>query len=188
MAINITPILCGQLAANAYLVCPEGREDCFVIDPGEYRFMACRSSADVCAEVTLHLDGDAVGPRSLERPMPAWLYDAGRDIRMLYDDRAACWCLASRGFSGSACYLNVDMRLATCLVTEASNPFHAAALRVSADGVKIGEATAAPTASAGDYRLCRISIQPLGVVGRLELEIPEGVRVKRIWVEGSSEE
>lgn len=35
MSIKITPILCGQLAANAYLVCPEGRDDCFVIDPGD---------------------------------------------------------------------------------------------------------------------------------------------------------
>lgn len=35
MALKITPILCGQLAENAYLVCPEGREDCFVVDPGD---------------------------------------------------------------------------------------------------------------------------------------------------------
>ena len=35
MAFEITPLLCGQLAENAYLVCPEGREDCFVIDPGD---------------------------------------------------------------------------------------------------------------------------------------------------------
>ena len=35
MAINITPILCGQLAENAYLVYADDREDCFVIDPGD---------------------------------------------------------------------------------------------------------------------------------------------------------
>ena len=35
MAINFTPILCGQLAANAYLVYADDREDCFVIDPGD---------------------------------------------------------------------------------------------------------------------------------------------------------
>lgn len=35
MSIKITPVLCGQLAENAYLVFPENRDDCFVIDPGD---------------------------------------------------------------------------------------------------------------------------------------------------------
>ena len=35
MSVKITPILCGQLAENAYLVYDEDRDDCFVIDPGD---------------------------------------------------------------------------------------------------------------------------------------------------------
>ena len=35
MSVKITPILCGQLAENAYLVYADDRDDCFVIDPGD---------------------------------------------------------------------------------------------------------------------------------------------------------
>ena len=35
MPISIRTICCGQLAENAYLVCPEGRDDCLLIDPGD---------------------------------------------------------------------------------------------------------------------------------------------------------
>lgn len=34
-AINLTRIVCGSYQENAYLVCPEGREDAFFIDPGD---------------------------------------------------------------------------------------------------------------------------------------------------------
>ncbi len=32
---NIQTVHCGQLGENAYLVCPEGRDDCFIVDPGD---------------------------------------------------------------------------------------------------------------------------------------------------------
>lgn len=35
MSIHITPLLCGQLSENAYLVYADDRDDCFVIDPGD---------------------------------------------------------------------------------------------------------------------------------------------------------
>lgn len=35
MAISIQTLCCGQLAENAYLVLPDGRDDCFLVDPGD---------------------------------------------------------------------------------------------------------------------------------------------------------
>lgn len=35
MKYSIQKIVCGGYQANAYLVCPEGSKDCFVIDPGD---------------------------------------------------------------------------------------------------------------------------------------------------------
>lgn len=32
---NIQPILCGAYQENAYLVCPDGRDDAFIVDPGD---------------------------------------------------------------------------------------------------------------------------------------------------------
>ena len=32
---DIRTISCGNLAENAYLVCPEGRDDAFIVDPGD---------------------------------------------------------------------------------------------------------------------------------------------------------
>ena len=46
MPISIRTICCGQLAENAYLVCPEGRDDCLLIDPGDGLEKIKRAIAD----------------------------------------------------------------------------------------------------------------------------------------------
>lgn len=46
MSISIQTLCCGQLAENAYLVCPDGRDDCFLIDPGDGLEKIKRAIAD----------------------------------------------------------------------------------------------------------------------------------------------
>lgn len=90
MSLAITPILCGQLAENAYLVCPEGREDCFVVDPGDDldQILACvKDSGRKLTDILLthgHFDHMLSAPQ-LKKITGARIHVHEGDLNMLND-------------------------------------------------------------------------------------------------------
>ena len=90
MPAIITPIPCGMIQANTYLVQAEGREDCAVIDPGDDYPKLKRALAGrrVGAILLTHGHFDhiqAAGLMAAESGAP--VYAAAEDMEMLNDPR-----------------------------------------------------------------------------------------------------
>ena len=88
MAIQIQCVRCGAIQENAYIVCPDGRDDCVVVDPGDEFLKLQRAIGDkrVSAILLTHGHFDhimAVG--ALQEASGAPGYVRGEDMEMLDD-------------------------------------------------------------------------------------------------------
>lgn len=101
MPISIRTICCGQLAENAYLVCPEGRDDCLLIDPGDGLEKIKRAIEDSGRRLTdillthAHFDHMLSAPH-FKRFTGARLHVHALDVPMLTDAQLnlfqPAWC------------------------------------------------------------------------------------------------
>lgn len=101
MSISIQTILCGQLEENTYLVCPEGRDDCLLIDPGDNLSAIRRAVDDSGRQLTdillthAHFDHMLSAPH-MKRFTGARLHVHALDAPMLTDASLnlfqAAWC------------------------------------------------------------------------------------------------
>lgn len=88
MTIDITPVVCGMIGENAYIVSVPGRADCVVIDPGdEYpRLRAALTGKEVAAILLTHGHFDhimAAAEMAAEHSAP--VYVGAGDVEMLND-------------------------------------------------------------------------------------------------------
>ena len=87
---NVRCIECGMLQENAYLVCPEGREDAFIVDPGDdvnALLKAVRDSGRRLTGILLthgHFD-HILGAQPLAESTGATVYIHADDAEMLDD-------------------------------------------------------------------------------------------------------
>lgn len=90
MSVIITPVLCGLIGENAYIVSLEGRDDCIVVDPGdEYpKLKSAIGNKKVGAILLTHGHFDhiqAVGEMAADTDAP--VYVGAGDVEMLNDAR-----------------------------------------------------------------------------------------------------
>lgn len=93
---EITVIPCGPIAANACLVCPQGRQDCFLVDPGDDLALLHRhlkaSGRRLAAILLTHGHFDhllSAQPLSEETSAPVYLHPG--DEEMLTDPDKMAW-------------------------------------------------------------------------------------------------
>ena len=87
---DIKLIPCGLYRENAYLVCPEGRDDCVLIDPGDdlERLRAALAGKKLGAILLTHGHFDhimAVGPMAVDTHAPVYV---GRDDMEMLNNAA----------------------------------------------------------------------------------------------------
>lgn len=87
---NIRTILCGAYQENSYLVCPEGREDAFLIDPGddlaELQKAIEESGRKLAAILLTHGHFDHIlAAQPLSEKYDATVYVHAQDAEMLDD-------------------------------------------------------------------------------------------------------
>ena len=90
MTIDITPVLCGMIEENAYIVSAKGRDDCVVIDPGDEhpKLRAALGGRRVAAILLTHGHFDHTGAAAqLAAEYGAPIRVGAADAEMLNDDR-----------------------------------------------------------------------------------------------------
>ena len=88
MSINITPVPCGLLEENCYIVQAEGRDDCVVVDPGDdyTKLKAILGNRRVGAVLLTHGHFDHImAAGEMARDFDAPVYVSAEDAEMLND-------------------------------------------------------------------------------------------------------
>ena len=88
MLITILPLSCGMIQENAYIVSADGRDDCFVVDPGDEADKLIRAVGDkrVGAILLTHGHFDHImATGTLAERYDAPVYAGAADIEMLND-------------------------------------------------------------------------------------------------------
>lgn len=158
-------------------------EERFVVDTGLYSFMVGRNCLDVQGEQTIHIQGDDAQPRRFDRPVQACLYDDAWKMKTRYDDASGEYRLCAAEDGSRVIYLNVDLNQAETLMIDASNPFAAGDVIVTADGAELGRARIPSMASAKAFQPVRIPIRATGLVKQLIITVPRETRLRTIQAE-----
>lgn len=93
---NIRAVVCGAYQENAYLVCPEGRDDAFLVDPGDdlpALTQALSASGRRLSAIVLthgHFD-HMLAAAPLSRMTGARVYVRSEDAEMLADPAKSCF-------------------------------------------------------------------------------------------------
>ena len=126
MSVSITRVLCGLVSENAYIVSADGRDDCFVVDPGDDHAALSRALGERTVRAILLTHGHfdhimAAGSLSEATGAPVWV--GAEDEEMLNDaalngygllmgENRACWpTITARPYEGllSLCGMEVEV-------------------------------------------------------------------------------